>query len=113
MLIGGTAKVLAKIFTRKELNDDLFVEIEDEQGRGIDYLVDALLAEGRINEAENVLFDEFQRAPSEALYQTGLAMYQRLNALSDERLDEGDFPRAEVEQGLRDLNELKDKLLDE
>ncbi|NBC16041.1 MAG: hypothetical protein GVY18_01855 [Bacteroidetes bacterium] len=61
-------------------------------------LVRYLEALGRFAAAEDVLF-ELAEAPSPAVRDAGLAFYDRLLALPDDRLDAGGLPRAEVQEG--------------
>lgn len=62
----------------------------------------ALLDEGRINEAENLLFDRIGGG-NRAYIKTGLTFYDRLNRKSDEFLEAHGFSRAEVREGLEDF----------
>lgn len=61
-------------------------------------------AAGRYAKAEDALFDliEAGPAPAEAI-ELGIAFYERLRGQTDAELVAGNLPRAEVEQGLRDL----------
>jgi len=61
---------------------------------------------GRFAQAENALFAliESARSHPEAL-EMGRAFYQRLLALSDERLVAGNLPRPEVQAGLAEISE--------
>lgn len=59
---------------------------------------------GKYSQAENVLFDLVELNPVAARNE-GLKFYERLQLLSDERLETGDYSREEITQGLRDFNE--------
>jgi len=64
---------------------------------------------GRYADAENELFELLARmrasgdARSEALASEGVAFYERLLTLDDSALIDGNLPRAEVVEGLREL----------
>jgi hypothetical protein len=61
---------------------------------------------GHLGQAEDMLFELFETLPpNHELLQFGLQFYRRLQDKSDEALIEGDLPREEVEQGLRDLHQ--------
>lgn len=80
-------------------------EILDEEGNvtesGLLYLdLKSLMAEGRINEAENILFDAFKQNPNEGLLEVAVRFYTNLNDLSDDDLIDADFSRTEIAEGL-------------
>lgn len=62
----------------------------------------SLLYDGKINEAENILFDKFDSMDNNQI-KVALDFYQRLNELDDEFLEENNFSRKEIEEGLRDI----------
>jgi hypothetical protein len=61
-----------------------------------------MLADGRVNEAEDYLFDHFQPGDREYL-RLALDFYQRLNLLTDDELETRNFSRDEIYDGLRDI----------
>lgn len=65
--------------------------------------LDALVAKGRVNEAENQLFELLEQEPRPAYLQWGLAFYERLAGMDDQSLSALNFSHGEVERGLRDL----------
>lgn len=63
-----------------------------------------LVNEGKINEAENMLYSEKEKRYADLDYiKIGIAFYTELEALSDERLCECNFTREEIANGLNDL----------
>ncbi|WP_461612056.1 DUF6483 family protein [Clostridium sp. Marseille-QA1073] len=66
-------------------------------------LLKKLVLEGKYNEAENVLFEELNKNPSDDLVNIGKDFYNDLLSKSDEELIKGDFSREEVLQGLKDI----------
>ena len=64
-----------------------------------------LIGEGKINEAEDLLFQALSPNDPDALL-LALDFYQRLNAFSDDELKRMDFSRREIHEGLRDLQQL-------
>ncbi|NLJ78696.1 MAG: hypothetical protein GX329_04975 [Tissierellia bacterium] len=62
----------------------------------------ALLSEGKINEAEDLLFEKFNPKDTRQMM-VAIDFYQRLNNLDDEFLKENNFSRKEIEEGLRDI----------
>lgn len=58
---------------------------------------------GKINEAENMLFNAVENNPSNALLETALGFYKTLGEMPDEFLEENNFSKDEVRQGLADI----------
>lgn len=61
-----------------------------------------MIDEGRINEAENSLYDSIENWDKSGL-EIALLFYSYLNDKTDEFLEEHDFNRDEVKQGLEDI----------
>ena len=59
---------------------------------------------GKYSQAENVLFDLVELNPIAARNE-GIKFYERLQLLSDEKLEAGNYSREEISQGQRDFNE--------
>ena len=72
------------------------------QGKMITYLYD-LVDEGKINLAENILFDKIDKSRDFDLFEAGVDFYIYLNTKTDEFLEESDFSRQEILDGLEDL----------
>lgn len=64
-----------------------------------------LLAEGKINEAESLLFEKADPANREHL-KVGLLFYEELNLKTDTYLASCRFSRDEIKSGVRDLLEI-------
>lgn len=62
----------------------------------------ALLSDGKINEAEDMLFEDFNPKDNRHLL-VALDFYNRLNNMDDKYLKTNNFSREEIEQGLRDI----------
>lgn len=62
----------------------------------------SLITQGKINEAENLLFEKLDCKNKKYMKLT-LDFYQRLNDFDDEFLEEHNFPRKEIEQGVKDI----------
>lgn len=86
--------------------DNLTYEINDKTNLSHTDLIHEklklLLSNGKIGEAEDVLFDNIIENSIDSL-ELSLDFYQRLNSLTDKYLEENDFSRKEVEDGLRDV----------
>jgi uncharacterized protein DUF6483 len=102
-IIQSLVKFLAKTFLDK---DAILYELPSEKNyTQTDYLHKQLLSlitQGKINEAENLLFEKLD-SKNKRYMELALDFYQRLNDLDDEFLEEHNFPRDEIEQGLKDI----------
>lgn len=72
--------------------------------------LNALLREGRIAEGEDLLFSSLNE-DEPAFLEVAVDFYFRLNLLSDQELEEGNFSRQEIDEGLRDVMEQYDVVL--
>lgn len=65
-----------------------------------------LISKGKIDEAEDMLFNEAENNPSEEIYEIGEKMYSLLSKKSDDELEAYNFSREEIELGLQDLKKI-------
>ena len=102
--IESLAMSLSKLFFNKDM---VVYEIPEENAQSeTDILynkLNKLVSEGKINEAENLLFDETDKSNIEYL-RVGIDFYTNLNRLDDKTLEEHNYTREEIEQGLHDLS---------
>lgn len=100
-MIRDTIKFLAKIVFNK---DTIVYQLPQlEEYTQTDYLHRQLLSlieKGKINEAENVLFEELNPENKKDI-ELALDFYERLNSLDDDFLEKNNFSREEIEQGLK------------
>ena len=61
-----------------------------------------MVDEGKINEAENLLFDEINKDENKS-FEMALRFYDYLNSLSDVYLEENNYSREEVNEGVQNL----------
>lgn len=88
-----------------ELTSDIRIEARQPTAGAADTLsfrLGELVREGRLGEAEDLLYAAVEEGDPEALA-AGLRFYNDLNLLSDETLQRCDFPRDEILSGLREL----------
>gem|GEM_PF-333133 len=98
--IEGMAKMLAKIIFNKESTDYQISEETNQSDTGLLFLqLTELIDSGKINEAENLLFDKLD--PSNKRYlELAIDFYSKLNSLSDASLEKSEFSREEINEGL-------------
>ncbi len=107
-MIEDLSAFLANVVFHK---DAAAIEIFDEQGNisesnllHVQMLV--MIGEGRLNEAENLLFEKIEAHPNPAYLQVALDFYTNLDNLSDETLNNAGFPRVEIVEGLGDIKKI-------
>ncbi len=97
---------ISQLIFQRHATVDLLDEDGNLQGSGVLYhKLRALVNEGRINDAENLLFFELDSNPIPDTFEVALQFYQDLLQLSDIRLADCAFSRAEIETGLREVQD--------
>ena len=92
-------RTLIRLVFRKEIDKDeeKMVPLEVlEQYKKLTAMID----DGQINEAENLLLDGME-VDSRAYFELALLFYEKLNAKTDEFLEEHDYSREEVLDGIK------------
>lgn len=97
-MVRAILKLLFNIDTESP-SSELLEDAEEKQT--LDSLLD-MIDEGRINEAENSLYDSIENMDKSGL-EMALLFYSYLNDKSDDFLEEHDFNRDEVKQGLESV----------
>ena len=104
-LIHGIALVLARLLLGKQMEDEgeiatILVKKEKEQNDLLLRMVD----EGKINKAEERLFDLLENASWDDRHKAAVAIcfYSHVNDKDDEFLEKADFTRDEIMEGLED-----------
>ena len=104
-LIKTMVRALASLIFGRQVK---FYEIERElKGNTSDSIYWRLIQlanQGCINEAENMLYDELEAGTADSVT-TALAFYDYLNNFSDTFLEEHDYSREEIMDGLRAVAE--------
>ena len=102
-------RFLAKLIFNKATT--VYEVIIDEEGNitpaGLLYLeLNTMIKEGRINEAENLLFDRIEATYDNEYLEIAIDFYSQVNNLTDEFLEEHDFSREEAMEGLTKVKQL-------
>ncbi|MDU5700263.1 MAG: DUF6483 family protein [Finegoldia magna] len=101
--INVVSEFLQKIFTDMETSRKLN-ENEQYQKDSFEFerLLENLIEEDRINDAENILFEKLET--NNLMYATiATRFYDKLKGLSDEKLQKSNYSRDEILQGLNDM----------
>ena len=100
-------KDLVKFFAKVLLNKETITyELSDNekyaQSDDLHKELLSLVMIGKINEAENLLFERLDSKDMKYM-ELALDFYQRFNNLDDEFLEKNNFSREEIEEGLRGI----------
>lgn len=101
--INVVSEFLQKLFTDMETSRKLN-ENEQYQKDSFEFerLLENLIEEDRINDAENILFEKLET--NNQMYATiATRFYDKLKGLSDEKLQKSNYSRDEILQGLNDM----------
>lgn len=109
-LIQELGRSIGKIISnRKEENSE---KINIEQMTSIDMFKIIFIKavhEGDYNKAENLIFDELETNYSDEVYEIAIEFYKSLIGKSNETLNQSNFSREEIYQGLKDIQKFKVK----
>lgn len=90
------------IFGEDSSNYELSKNQENEQSDNLHKILIELIAFGKVNEAENLLFENFDSKDNRQVL-LALDFYERLNKLDDDFLQQNNFSREEIEDGLKEI----------
>ncbi len=103
--IESLAMFIAKVFFKKDTTD-YYVPVPDAltEADQLHYQLLELIAENRINDAEDLLFERLDSGDIRYL-EVAVDFYARLNDLPDDLLNTADFTRDEIDEGLKSVAE--------
>jgi hypothetical protein len=109
-LIKSGVKTAVALFAGKDaVKNDIDIQnynvtlSEDEL---LEYIIKKYISEGKINEAENILFQVIETRKTEKNLETAELFYKELSKWDEARLLKCNFSKLEIEQGLKDVREL-------
>ncbi len=102
----GLAKMLT-VKTSYNALDDIISESGELSGEGyLSYTINEMVTNGKINEAEDLLFENVTDHPRSEYLKIALDFYARLSEMSEEELKENNFSHQEVLDGLTEVKAL-------
>lgn len=69
----------------------------------LEIMVKKFISEGKINEAENIIYDAIKSRHTKKSYDIGIYFYNEINKFNDEKLLKCNFSREEILNGLEEL----------
>lgn len=104
-LIHGIALVLARLLLGKQMEQEgEIASALNREATKRDEILRRMIDEGKINAAEEILFDILENATWEDKQKAALALsfYDHVNEKEDEFLEKANFSREEIIEGLED-----------
>lgn len=102
LMINMIAKL---VFKRDNAKFDFYEEDYSEEIHKLHEKLTSLINRLKINEAEDILFEQADNNDL-GYIKVAVDFYQRINELSDEELNKGDFTRKEIQLGIEDMLKL-------
>lgn len=90
------------IFGEDSSNYELSKNQENKQSDNLHKILIEFIAFGKVNEAENLLFENFDSKDNRQVL-LALDFYERLNKLDDDFLQQNNFSKEEIEDGLKEI----------
>lgn len=113
-LIKAGVKMALALFAGKDaVKSDIDIENYDmklTEDELLEIMMRKYISEGKINEAENILFEALGFRKTKRNLETALFFYEELSKWDEAKLLKYNFSKPEVEQGLRDVKKLYEKL---
>ncbi len=111
-IIKGIGQVIIGIFIGKSAvenninqdNHDLRIS-EDEL---LEFMIKRYISDGKINEAENMLFEAIESNKSQKNLEISLFFYNEINKWNEDKLIKYNFSKYEIKEGLKDIKKLYD-----
>jgi len=106
--IEGLCRVLSMMFLKKDLPKEDIQEEKIKNTENNDTLLNQLksmLENGKINEAEDLLFENVEKDESGYCLKAAIYFYSELNRLDDSTLKKYNFSRDEIFDGLNEINQ--------
>lgn len=72
----------------------------------LEIMVGKCLSEGKINEAENMIFEAIKSRKSAKDLEIALSFYEEINKWDEDKLAKYNFSKQEIVEGLEDIKEL-------
>ncbi len=110
--IENLSRAVAKVFFQKDVISN---EIFDQQGNISEsnflyHRLKLLIHDRRINEAEDLLFEEVEQNNSEEIIKVAIKFYQDLQELDDKTLLDCDFSQQEILEGIQAIQKISGSL---
>ncbi len=112
-LIKAGVKTAVALFAGKDaVKSDIDIENYNMSLSGddlLEFMMKKYISEGKINEAENILFEVIEFRKTKKNLETALFFYKELSKWDEDKLIKCNFSNLEIQQGLKDVRKLYEK----
>jgi len=109
-IIKGIGELLIGIFIGKNgIENNINQENQDvriSEDELLEFMIKRYISDGKINEAENMLFEAIKSNKSQKNLGVALFFYDEIDKWSEEKLVKHNFSKHEIKEGLKDLKSL-------
>ena len=113
-LIKSTIDFMVAVFSKKNAIgnciDEVNHKVKVSEDDLLQFMVNKYISDGKINEAEDMIFEAIEANKSEENFKTAVSFYEEINNWSEDRLSKCNFSKKEIIQGLEDVKEIYKKL---
>jgi len=104
-MISGNIRTILKLVFHMEGNQEDNIVLENEEVAQKYIRLTDLINVGKVNEAENILLEELDYSDIKG-FEMGLKFYSYLNDIDLDFLEECDYTKKEIVQGIKDMSKM-------
>ena len=104
-MISGNIRTILKLVFHMDGNQEDNIELENEEAAQKYIRLTDLINVGKVNEAENILLEELDYSDIKE-FEMGLKFYSYLNDIDQDFLEECDYTKKEIVQGIKDMSKM-------
>ena len=107
--ISMLVRFLSKTVLHREAEEEeitLYDQTAQQKNEDLDLRLALLLRQGKINEAENCLFEVLEEEPTLENFASAIQFYLDLYGMKEEELAKHDFSKEEIAEGFADIRAL-------
>jgi len=104
-MINGNIRTILKLVFHMEGNQEDNIVLENEEVAQKYIRLTDLINVGKVNEAENILLEELDYSDIKG-FEMGLKFYSYLNDIDQDFLEECDYTKKEIVQGIKDMSKM-------
>jgi len=106
-LLHHAGRILAKVFTGKEIKNEFASQLELLESEDILAIAEGLIEEKRYSDCEDFMFFSIERNYSTELYNMGEHLAERVEATDEEKLQTSSYSQADASRWLADWRQYK------
>jgi len=104
-MISGNIRTILKLVFHNDENEEANINLENEAAAQRYIRLTDLINVGKVNEAENILLEELDYSDIKE-FEMALKFYAYLNEIDQDFLEECDYTKKEIVQGIKDMSKM-------